>query len=85
MRKARGSAGPDGWASEEIKYLPFNVAEIFAKLTKRWEDKGKSPKCQKVARQTNLEKPGKEKEMTFPFVLLICQPFSTANLAYLGW
>ena len=59
MCSAKGSAGPDGWAADEIRHLPFQVCELLFQLTRRWEREGLLPLQLKQARQVTLTKPGK--------------------------
>ena len=59
MCSAKGSAGPDGWAADEIRHLPFQVCELLFQLTRRWEREGLLPLQLKQARQVTLTKPAK--------------------------
>ena len=59
LQHAKGSAGPDHWHSEEVRYLPIGVAEVWATLTQRWLRTGFLPAQLCESRMVNLAKPGK--------------------------
>ena len=59
LKKVSGSAGADGWTSQEVKCLPEEAMIKFHRLARRWEAVGRPPTAMRESRQVNLSKPGK--------------------------
>ncbi|CAE7709102.1 Pol [Symbiodinium sp. CCMP2592] len=51
-----GSAGPDGWSGSELRHLPLEIYEEYARLLLRWFARGELPKILCGARQIHLPK-----------------------------
>lgn len=56
---AKGTAGPDGWSSAEVRQLPPGVVAVFHKVSIRWLQSGLIPDTLRQAMQINLPKDNK--------------------------
>ena len=60
-QSGKGTGGPDGWAADEIKHLPFQTFEILSQLFEQFATIGEVPLQFQQARMVCLPKPGKVK------------------------
>ena len=61
VRKARESAGPDGWTGLELSALPLLALHDLYRLQVRWGKQNAVPKAMQEARMVNLTKEKKVK------------------------
>ena len=59
VRKAKGAAGPDGWAGKELRHLPLEALRLFREQALLWEGLGECPAQLLHTRMVNIPKPHK--------------------------
>eukprot|EP00439_Symbiodinium_sp_Y106_P074583 s2192_g14.t1 len=58
-KNSSGTAGPDQWSSDELKYLPREAIVIWHALSLEWMNRGQLPAQLRETRMTNLVKPSR--------------------------
>ncbi|CAE7233748.1 Pol [Symbiodinium natans] len=59
VKKAKGSAGADGWDGDELRYVPNQAIGCYHELVLRWTLAGQLPLQMLQARQATVPKPDK--------------------------
>ena len=77
-----GSAGPDGWAAEEIRHLPEQAFAHFRALAIGWETKGVVPHQLLTSRMVNLPK---IKNSSGPLMVDQIRPITILNCFWRLW
>lgn len=77
-----GSAGPDGWAAEEIRHLPEQAFAHFRALAIGWETKGVVPHQLLTSRMVNLPK---LKNSSGPLMVDQIRPITILNCFWRLW
>ncbi len=77
-----GSAGPDGWAAEEIRHLPELALAHFRALAIGWETQGVVPQQLLISRMVNLPK---MKNSSGPLMVDQIRPITILNCFWRLW
>jgi len=85
LKSAKGAGGIDGWQAYELKCVPAEAAQMFARVSRRWVQAGEAPMEMRNMRQVNLPKPGKIDEKTCTIDVNQVRPLSIASMWWRVW